>query len=285
AEAACPLEGGVFERDGETWRVEGDCPGPSWERIEELTDGRYFGPDCTQVDAPRAKCEEPSRYSLRVFPTRANRLVFFVASTCAPPASVLLINQSDETVRIDAVQTGDFELDSDSPADGDGELFASADVPQDLAPSDSLPITLQFFSQTPGVTGTVDLEVLYSGGCERFAIRTIHSGVDVAGVAHPLGVDVGTASPGTLGEPVDVVFTPYGSFDGTIFSAGGVSNDVFQVVDPIGATTLRSCEPLSLSVRLDAPLETGVYEGELFWEVQTDTLSGVAFLSLIGRVE
>lgn len=46
ADAPCSGEGGWFEKDGTTWRVEGDCPDESWTRAAELTDGIYFGPTC-----------------------------------------------------------------------------------------------------------------------------------------------------------------------------------------------------------------------------------------------
>lgn len=226
-------------------------------------------------------CEEPLGSALQVSP--ALPVAFFIPNACIPAISILLINQSDEMIRIDAVQTGNFVLDSDSQ-DGEGELIALAELPQDLAPSDSLAIDLQFVTETPGVTGMVDLEVLTSKGCERFAVQCVR-GLDERAFSHPLAVDVGTTSPGTLGEPVDIVFTAYRPADGTIFSAGGVSNDVFQVINPIASTPLRSCEPLRTSVRFDAPLETGVYEGELFYELLTDGFSGIGVVFLRARVQ
>ncbi len=282
ADASCPLEGGVFEKEGDTWLVEGDCPGASWERIAELTDGRYFGPDCTANDDPAANCEGPFGSALQLFPT--NAVAFFGPKTCIPPTSILLINQGDETIRIDAFRTGNFVLDSDSPQDGKGELVASAQLPQDLAPSDSLAIDLQFVTETPGISGIVDLVVLTSNGCERFAVRTLR-GLDDRLISSPLAVDLGTASPGTRGEPVDIVFRSAASDDGTIFTAPGVSDGIFEVVNPIAATPLRSCEPMRTSVRFDAPLEPGVYEGLFGWEILTDTQSGIGFIHLRGRVQ
>lgn len=84
---------------------------------------------------------------------------------------------------------------------------------------------------------------------------------------------------------MDIVFIPSGDSGETLFAAGGVSNDVFQVDNPIALTPLRSCEPLRLSVRLDAPLETGVYEGLLGWEILSDGFSGIGFIRLRGRVQ
>lgn len=282
ADASCPLEGGVFEKEGDAWRVEGDCPGASWERIAELTDGRYFGPDCTANDEPAANCEGPFGSALQLFPS--NAVVFFSPKACIPPTSILLINQGDETIRIDAFRTGNFAVEPDSPQ-GEGELIASAELPQELAPSDSLAIDLRFVSETPGVNGTVDLVALTSKGCERFVVTAVRSGLDDGLISHPLAVDLGTASPGTLGKPVDIVFRSAASDDGTIFTADGVSDGIFEVVNPIAATPLRSCEPMRTSVRFDAPLEPGVYEGLFAWEILTDTQSGIGFVHLRGRVQ
>jgi hypothetical protein len=44
---------------------------------------------------------------------------------------------------------------------------------------------------------------------------------------------------------VDAVFTPSGQNDDAWFMAGSVSNDVFQVVNSIDPTLLRSCTPAS----------------------------------------
>jgi hypothetical protein len=232
---------------------------------------------------PAANCEEPLGSALELSPTQLT--IRLDPNPCVPATSVLLINQSDETIRIDAFQTGNFVLDSDSPQDGEGELVASAELPQELAPSDSLAIDLVFVSETPEITGTVELAVLTSKGCERFTVGAAHPGFDQPAIAHPLAVDVATTSPGTLGEPVDIVFTPSAQNDDTWFMAGGVSTEVFQVVNPIDPTLLRSCEPLRASVRFDAPLETGVYEGELFYEILTDTQSGIGVVFLRARVQ
>ncbi len=104
----------------------------------------------------------------------------------------------------------------------------------------------------------VDLEVLTSKGCERLAVGVLRLGLDDGLISHPLAVDLGTASPGTLGEPVDIVFRSARSDDGTIFMAGGVSDGIFEVVNPIAATPLRSCEPMRTSVRFNAPLDEHV---------------------------
>jgi hypothetical protein len=64
-----------------------------------------------------------------------------------------------------------------------------------------------------------------------------------------------------------------------------VTNDVFQVDNPIALTPLRSCEPLRMSVRFDAPIETGIYEALLGWEILSDGFSGIGFIHLRGRVE
>jgi hypothetical protein len=233
-------------------------------------------------DDPAANCEGPFGSALQLFPT--NAVAFFSPKTCIPPTSILLINQGDETIRIDAFRTGNFVLDSDPQQDGEGEVIASAQLPQDLAPSDSLAIDLQFVTETPGISGVVDLVVFTSKGCERFAVTALR-GLDDRLISGPLAVDLGTASPGTRGEPVDIVFMSAASDDGTIFTAGGVSDGIFEVVNPIAATPLRSCEPMRASVRFDAPLEPGVYEGLFGWEIQTDTLSGIGFIHLRGRVQ
>jgi len=225
-------------------------------------------------------CEEPLGSALRLFPT--NVVAFSSPKACIPPTSALLINQSDETIRIDAVQTGNFVLNSDSQ-DGEGELIASAELPQELAPSDSLAVDLRFVSETPGVNGRVDFEVLTSKGCERFAVSGVR-GLDDRLISSPLVVDLGTASPGTRGEPVDIVFRSADSDDGTIFTAPGVSDGIFEVVNPIAATPLRSCEPMRASVRFDAPLEPGVYEGLFGWEILSNGFSGTGFVHLRGRV-
>lgn len=232
---------------------------------------------------PVATCEEPLGSALQLLPTPLT--VHFNPNSCIPATSVLLVNQSDETIRIDALQTGNFVLDSDSQNDGEGELIASAELPQELAPSDSLAIDLRFVSETPRISGSIDLEVLTSKGCERFTVGAVHPGLNSSAITHPLAVDVGTTSPGTLGEPVDIVFMPSGDTGEALFAAGDVTNDVFQVDSPIALTPLRSCEPLRLSVRLDALLETGVYEGLLGWEILTDGFSGIGFIHLRGRVE
>ena len=123
-------------------------------------------------ESPPAKCEEPLGSALQLLPAHFFA-VFVNPNPCAPATSVLLINQGDETIRIDALQTGNFVLDSDSPNDGEGELIASAELPQELAPSDSLAIDLQFVSETPEFSGSIDLEVFTSMGCERFTVNAV----------------------------------------------------------------------------------------------------------------
>ena len=233
---------------------------------------------------PAATCEEPLGSALQLSPT--DPTIRGGPKTCRPATSVLLINHGDETIRIEALQTANFVLDSDSPNDGEGELIASAELPQDLAPSDSLAIDLQFVSETPEISGLVDLEVLTSKGCERFAVQTVRPGLDQGTVFQPLAIDVGTTRPGNLGEPVDIVFTAFAPNEGGFFMTAGVSNDIFQIVNPIDATPFSpSCEPLRVSVRLDAPLETGVYEGELLYEVLIDTISAIGQVTLRARVQ
>lgn len=61
-------------------------------------------------------CQPPENRSLQLLPTVPT--VFSSANTCIPPTSILLINQSDETIRIEALQTRNFVLISDSPQDG-----------------------------------------------------------------------------------------------------------------------------------------------------------------------
>jgi len=261
--------------------VNSKIPPDECQSDEDCPSGLVCALDLVSEDLTCQLPEDPS--PLQLLPDVPT--ILSAPSTCTPSTSVLLVNQGDETIRIDALQTGKSVLGSDSPRDGEGELIASAELPQELAPADSLAIDLRFVSESPGVYGVVDLEVLTSDGCKRLAVWTVAVGLDSSAITHPLAVDLGTTSPGTLGEPVDIVFTPSGPHADALFAAGGVSNDFVQVDNPIALTTLRSCEPLRTSVRLNAPLEPGVYEGLLVWERLTDGFSGIGFIHLRGRVE
>ncbi|MEM8605888.1 MAG: hypothetical protein AAGF92_02185 [Myxococcota bacterium] len=229
-------------------------------------------------------CEEPLGAALPMVP--AMPIAGYSPDACLPGFSALLVNESDEAVRVERFQSGGFGADPDSGGEA-GRLIATAELPRELGPLDGLSVELQFFTAASEVSGRTTLEVLTSEGCQRFSVISVRDGE--TGNSHPLAVDLGVVGPGERSELVDVVFTSFGTPETTLTLSAGLYSEVFEVVDPIPPTMLRSCEPLRASVRFNAPLEAGLYEGSLLYEVETETeggtLSGIGVIEARARVE
>jgi len=232
--------------------------------------------------------DRPALTSLRVLSDPP--VVFRVAGPCEqPPARALLVNDGQDTVRVDKLGFPQFVLEPDSPA-GLGVLSVSeTDVPIDLGPGESRTLELTFASDVEGLNGHGALVAVTSRGCQTFRVFGLNVAGDTEVILNPLAVDMGVLRPGEVGEPVDIEFTFIRVGEALpeplSFQAGGTfPAEAFEVLDPIESTTPNDCESLAARVRMVAPASPGVVEGAMFWESVRGGFAGVGQVILRGRV-
>jgi hypothetical protein len=252
------------------------------------------GPDTAAPPAPifdPELCEtRPEITSLQAIPEYPVAFDVIDARCDKPATSVLLVNTSGSSIRVEAVGLIDPKVEVDSAASGDFELLVSADsLPREIDPNGSLPVMFDFRTEVRSLVATGSLLVVTSDGCQAFEVRGIspESGLVLFG---PSPVDFGARRKDEVSDSVEMVFTPVlqGPADQvpnrTFMTAGTFPPDVFEVVASVQEVAMRDCEPLTAAIRMTAPSTTGVTDGSLFYEVLGGGYAGIGEVKLRGRV-